>query len=372
MKKFDEIKFDLEDTNAIISEKISARVLEVSLEEVTEELSKNFIFQEESIKVLYTSIATGQNVILFGPGGFSKSKLVVSFFELLGIPLTFKVGHEECTTEELLGIPNLQKLLNESKIETAFENSIFCKPSVLVLEEGLDIPPTVAACLKDIISQRGLREGNIFKESKISNIIIIGNKSPQDLNYSDTLKAFYNERFPLQHLMVWKDFSAESYYKFFEIYFKEKIEGKENEFLLLSELCANTKTIVSPRIAAAGGDVILKLNINYLDTVSGIDTSKIDIYKTQTKLKSKLLIENGIFKVIRERLSVINSSNNFEGNLYELILVRNLLNKFEFSNTNSKVVDQLLISVEEHSSKLMYSLDIKYKNIKSLYPDVPS
>ena len=241
MKQFEELQFSPDDTNKIISEKISKRVLEVSLLEITEELSKKFVFQEESIKRLYTATATGQNAILYGPGGFSKSKLVVAFYKLLGIPLTFKVCHEESTTEDLLGIPNINKMLTESKLETAFENSIFCKPSVLILEEGLDMPPLVAACLKDVISEKGLREGKNFKESRISNIIITGNKSPEELSTSDSIKAFYDERFPIQHLMIWKDFSPESYFKFFEIYFKDRITEKYNEFLLLAELCAHTK-----------------------------------------------------------------------------------------------------------------------------------
>ena len=216
MKQFDELQFLAEDDNKSICEKISNRVLEVSLEEVTEELGKQFVFQQDAIKCLYTATATNQNAILFGPGGFSKSRLIVEFYKLLGIPLHFKVGHEECTTEELLGMPNIQKMLNESKLETAFENSIFSKPGILCLEEGLDIPPTVAACLKDILSQKGLREGDTFKESRISNVIIIGNKSVEEIAVSDTLKAFYTERFPLRAYMIWKDFSAGSYFKFFE------------------------------------------------------------------------------------------------------------------------------------------------------------
>jgi len=367
MKKFDELQFLADDTNKIISTKISKRVLEVSLEEITEELSKQFVFQEESIKRLYTATATGQNAILYGPGGFSKSKLVVSFYELLGIPLTFKVGHEECTTEELLGMPNINKMLTESKIETAFENSIFCKPGILILEEGLDIPPTVAACLKDIISQRGLREGNTFKESRISNIIIIGNKSPSNMGISDTLKAFYNERFPIQHLMVWKDFSPECYFKFFQVYFGNKTIEKQDEFLLLSELCSKTKEIVSPRIAAAGGDVVLTLGINHLDTVTGIDSSDINHYRLKAETKSRMVKENSILKVISERLGVVKNTKDREQVLFETSLISKSLNSFSFSSTNIKEVTKLNDLNTELINECLSNMSLKYDIVNGIY-----
>jgi len=367
MKQFDELQFSVDDTNKIISEKISQRALEVSLEEITEELGKKFIFQEESIKRLYTATVTGKNAILHGPGGFSKSKLVVAFYKLLGIPLTFKVGHEECTTEELLGMPNIHKMMNESKIETAFENSIFCKPGILILEEGLDIPPTVAACLKDIISERGLREGNIFKESKIANIIITGNKSVEDISLSDTLKAFYNERFPVQHLMVWKDFSPESYFNFFEIYFGDRMKDKTDEFLLLAELCHETKTLVSPRIAADAGDILISLGINFLDTVSGIDTTKIEEFRQKAKLKSKIVHENLIIKTIRDRINYLKNIINREQALFEATMINKTLNEFSFSQNNILLVSNLNEENNAAIKELIKILGIKYDIISNIY-----
>jgi len=130
MKKFDTLTFSASDTNETISKKIADRVKEVSLKEITEELSKEFVFQEDAIKSLYAGCATNKNIILFGPGGFSKSVITKAFLEFYGIPTHYKIGHSESTTEDLLGIPNISKLINENKLETAFENSMFSKPGM--------------------------------------------------------------------------------------------------------------------------------------------------------------------------------------------------------------------------------------------------
>jgi len=327
-----ELVFDPSDTNEIICRKISERVKSIPLSELTAEISKDFVFQEQAIRKIYVAAATCKNGLFFGPGGFSKSKLIKHFFKILGIPVVYKIGHVQSTVEDLLGMPNIKKMMDESKIETAFENSVFSTPSVLILEEFMDCPPAVAAALKDVLTERGFREGNTFKESKISSVFIVGNKSPEDIADNDSLKAFYDERFPFQLRMIWDDFSAHSYMKFFKIYFKERINDRLDEFTLLAELCANTKSLVSPRIASDGGDVILNLGVEFIDTLTGIDTTEISKFRHQSQLKACLLKEEITLNKLEEAYkSLLSGEKPFNDTICECELIMQTIKAIEFS-----------------------------------------
>jgi hypothetical protein len=78
--------------------------------------------------------------------------------------------------DALLGIPDMSKLLNESKYEVNFKESPFYKPGILIGERFTDILPSTAAALKDILTEKGYtKSGKV--ESLISCMIIAANKS---------------------------------------------------------------------------------------------------------------------------------------------------------------------------------------------------
>jgi hypothetical protein len=345
MIKLEPLEFGKNETNASVTKKISDRIKSIPLEEITKELSKDFVFQEQTIRKLYTAISTGKNSILFGPGGYSKTVIIKAFCELLKIPITIKVGHSESSTEDLLGIPNMKKLMEESKLETAFENSVFSKPGLLILEEFTDVKPSVAASLKDVITEHGFRENNLFKESLISSIIITGNEDPKNIAIDDSIKAFYNERFPIQHNVMWEDFSEQAYMKFFNVYFKDLYNKFLKEFILLSKLCSNNPTAVSPRVAADAGDIIITLGINYLDTVSGIDTSELESYNRDVKEKYQYESENYSLEKIKKKISTysswVHSSKSSEIYLKTFVLLHYLLEALP-SEVTTQSIEKLI------------------------------
>lgn len=272
-------------SNKEVSLAIKERVLSVGINELMNELNKSFVFHESATRKLYAALVTGSNALLHGPGGFGKSVLVKAVCEVLGLPVIYKIGFKGMMPDELLGVPNMKALLEESRYETAFENSLFSKPGILILEEFLDADPSTAAALKDVLTDKGFREGNTRKESLISNVIITGNKDPEIISQGndDSLTAFYLERFPYRHNMIWERFREEDYLKFLKIYFSNEYESNKDVFTLVSRLCAGTNKFVSPRVATQASEAALNLGVDYLDTISGLDTSMITDIKYQMK-----------------------------------------------------------------------------------------
>ena len=107
-------QLDLSDckTNKEVTTAITSKVLETTLDQLKVKLAKDFVFQEETIKTVYTALALGKNAILHGPGGFGKSKIVESICEALGLPTIYKIGHKDMSAEELLGVPNMKNSIS--------------------------------------------------------------------------------------------------------------------------------------------------------------------------------------------------------------------------------------------------------------------
>jgi MoxR-like ATPase len=284
---------DLSDclTNKDVSQKIKERVLSVSVEELIKDLSKEFVFHEEPTRKIYAALATNKNAILYGPGGYGKSVLVKHICNRLGIPVSYKIGYKDMGVEELLGVPNMKKLLDESKYETAFENSIFSKPSVLILEEFLDASPATAAALKDILTERGFREGNNKKESLIASVIITGNKSPKSMSIDDSTSAFYMERFPFTHEMIWKTHEEKDYLNFFNTYYNTETYNKHiKELIMVAKLCSRTSGRISPRVSIQAADTVIQLGIDFISTIDTINSEILSEIKLQ--VEQELLVED--------------------------------------------------------------------------------
>lgn len=184
-----------------VTEFIKKKIASIPFEEVLQALSKEFYNADVVIRFLYDTLSVGGNSILYGPGGFGKTEIVKRFLQFYDIPVVTKVGHSAMDVEALLGIPNIKKLIKESEYEIVFEKSIFNNKAILVLEEFLDVKPTVASALKDIITEGGYREGDTVIESMIGPIIICSNKSPNEVSIDASTSAFYKERFPFNMLV---------------------------------------------------------------------------------------------------------------------------------------------------------------------------
>jgi len=341
-------------------EHISAVVKSIPLAQVKKDLGKKFYKSEEVIEFLYSVLTSRGNGILHGPGGFGKSQITKEFLAYFDIPCIVKVGNSATDVESILGIPNIEKLTKESEYEIAFEKSVFALPGVLVLEEFLDVRPTVAAALKDILSEGGYRQGNGFMDSKVGSVIICSNKTPEEVSIDLSTAAFYKERFPYSSYVCWEDFSYTAFYEFYKLVYGEEVEDND-KYQLLADICSSSCTndaVISPRIAIKARDLFLTSgSISNLKYLASIDYSKIE--EVEHNLRERNFYKVLFNDVINIR-SLIMEYHPTTGDEYLGLL--SYMNTLKSSFKKSNIIGDALI---KEVSSLLSLIEIKITDLKS-------
>jgi len=353
-------------TNAEVSSAIKERVQSISVSELITELAKEFVQHEEATRHLYAALATNNNCILYGPGGYGKSVLIKAVCKILGVPLIYKVGYENMTPEELLGVPNMKSMLEDSIYETAFENSVFAFRGILCIEEGLDMSNSCAASLKDILTEKGFREGNTKKESLISTVILTGNKDPNVESTSDSIKAMYLERFPYRYKVQWKSYTEVDYMKLFSVLYNNVCYQKDfKKLTLVSRICSSAQEAISPRVAGQAADVVINLGVGFLDTISSLDTSLVKSMKYQINMEALVLSEKETLEKIKTFLDdlILNIENtnvlkDLESKKCSLMALADGLNLKTFSDSSFTYVEEIWSTI----NKNVEYLEDKIKN----------
>lgn len=210
-------------------------------------LLSNFVFMDKTLALLDIGLKTGKNIVLYGPGGHGKSELTMEFFYEKGIrPYVITMG-TGMTTDRLFGGLDIAQLQEggSGKIEYLVENS-FMNHEFVVFEELFDAPDFILEQLKDILSSGEFRNGTQTFKIKTQFIVCNTNKTREEFSKNDSLKALM-ERFPLEHNVVWANYTDISYNTLLE---KRFGVGRIDPIIpfLLQEYVKNGITI-SPRIA---------------------------------------------------------------------------------------------------------------------------
>lgn len=283
---------------------LRSNLLKIGLPEMQKRVGEKFFDMDDIVESIFIAIVSGKNLILWGPGGFGKSEVVVKFLEQASITYSSIIGYEDMDVEGLLGLPNMTKLLEESTYEIAFEKTSFNNPGILILEEFLDVNPKTAIALKDILTSEGYRQGNKFVPSLISSVIICSNRSPYEVSIDTSTTAFYKERFPIVVNVKWNDHSSIRYEAFIK-----KVVGKDynkNKLIweVLAELAYRTTKRdepVSPRIVKDAIHILQfnEYNLKTLILVDGLDTSSLNEIISSCNSRN----ENSRLLKIAERIS---------------------------------------------------------------------
>lgn len=267
------IKFNNEKTNKQVLETVRNHTKSFDLEQLVNASRADLFHMDDAVRTLYFATITGQNAILYGPGGYGKSRVVKHFYNSLGIPVYTKVCNSSTTVEDLLGIPDMNKLMNESTYETAFDKTIFKNKGILFLEEGLDMQPEVAAALKDVLTTKGYHQGNQIDPSFITSVIIATNKNPQECALDDSTAAFYEERFPYVLKIEWKSHEYADYYEFLSTS-RIGMTMEDKLVKLLASVYEENK--LSPRKCLYYSQLIDQMGVEYLTKIPNLNTKSID------------------------------------------------------------------------------------------------
>lgn len=266
----------------------------IGLPTIKETLGREFYNMDNVIEALYYGIYAGKNIILYGPGGFGKTALTKRFLSLLDITTSVIVGYEDMEVDALLGIPNIKKLTEESIYHIDFNKTVFVNDGVLILEEFLDVRPSTAAALKDILSEGGFRTGKELIKSNISSVVICTNKSPEEVSTDSSTAAFYKERFPIRIPVEWNDYDYEAFSNLFKVIKPTQYETNKDLYEILIHVAIETskKSLVSPRMLKDASDLIdMHGTIDVIRFVEGLDTLELSTIMTYCKFvdeKSRL------------------------------------------------------------------------------------
>ena len=292
---------------------IKDKVFSFGLENLKNEVSKKFINMDNVVETLFISLCLGKNCILFGKGGYGKSALVKYISNILDIPLYTKNCNSGTTIEHILGIPDMDLLKNHSILKYAWQNTIFSKEGIAVFEEMLDARGDVLSCLKDIITEGGLRDIDTFNKSNITSIIACTNKDPKEFIESfddvdkESIKSFIDERFPYQIEVKWDSYEIEDYFNLLSL----NSNLDEDERYLLSSILSDSKIKISPRKAVYISEQIKKFGFDSIK-VFNLDVSSIDEHIKKTEKSKNISKQKTILKNINKDIDILLNNKNTE------------------------------------------------------------
>ena len=266
---------------------------------------ESFVFMEQTNKALGVAMATEQNVVLYGKGGYGKSEYAIEYFRSLGIePYVITMG-TGMTTERLFGGFDIKTFNETGKMEYLVENS-FMNNEYVIFEELFDAPDFILEQLKDIISAGVFRNGTQQFQIKTQLIICCTNKTREEFAKNTSLKALM-ERFPLEHCVKWENHDRASYQKLFET----KL-GSYDPFLTYAlesyHISGNT---ISPRIALAAAEVLATCGIECLEFLADFATQKDLLKNTIAKYQSVIKFDK-LHAEIAPALNEINKITTFD------------------------------------------------------------
>jgi len=328
-------------TNKEVCELVTNRIEEIPYDELLKQVKKKFIYQEKATKAIYTGLLMNINVFLSGLGGFGKSELIKCILDIYKIPYTVIVGYKDMPVDALLGIPNMDKLLNKSIYEINFKNSIFYEKKVIIAEEFTDILPSTAAVLKDILTEKGYRYKGEKIESFVPIMIIAANRTANDMIENNSTAALYNERFPLQVEVYWESYSIETYYDFLLLVFPD---ANEKDLYFMAKLFAysfiNSNHIISPRLAKYITKTFLYKGVDFIEAFL-IDLTYLYDIKDEAEREFKELKTKKFFSDLEIDIKKSEDTLDVTNLLNYYYYVQDTLNNIKVSGDNVMIVGDI-------------------------------
>lgn len=257
--------------------------------------TSGFVYMDNVGKILDVSVATEENVILYGKGGYGKSEYTMEFLKEKGIePYTITMG-TGMTTDRLFGGLDLPKFDSTGKLEYLVKNS-FMNHEYVVFEELFDAPDFILEQLKDILSSGHFRNGTQVFQIKTKTIICCTNKTREEFAKNNSLKALM-ERFPLELEVKWDNHNRITYEKLLNT----KLGFADPMLTYICEQFHINGATISPRIAIKAAKIIAQTGPESLHYVADFST-KPDLLKNSiAKFKSVFEINDLVSQLKLEK-----------------------------------------------------------------------
>ena len=285
-------------------------------EEPVEKRTDRYVYSDKTIEVLEVAYLTNKNVVLWGPGGYSKSTLSLDFMRDKGHePFVVTMG-KGMTLDRLYGGLDLKKFQEDGRIEYLVENS-FMNYEYVIFEELFDSPDYILEQLKDTLSSKILRNGGQVFPLKTKFIICNTNQTREFFTKNNSSLLALMERFPLELEVRWKDHNRITYENLLN-----KVNGFADPMLtyVLEEFAKAGHTI-SPRIAIEAAQVLDACGPNCFEYIADFATQKDLLKKSLTKYKSieELMMFDGIIKEYVEKMEGLNLDEKTGKEIREII-----------------------------------------------------
>lgn len=260
----------------------------MGIQELAQKKLDSLVYMDNAKDILAVSQATGENVILYGPGGYAKSECSLAFFKAQGIePYIITMG-SGMSIDRLFGGLDIPAFNTKGRLEYLVENS-FMNSEHVIFEELFDAPDFILEQLKDILSSGIFRNGNQVFPIKTKMIVCCTNKTREQFSKNDSLKALM-ERFPLETKVVWKDHTRITY----ENLLTKTFGNSDPMLTYILEQFAIAGNTISPRIAIKAAVILDTCGPKALNHIADFN-AKPEILKTAiAKFNSLAEISNYI------------------------------------------------------------------------------
>jgi MoxR-like ATPase len=280
-------------------------------ESAKQAFDKRFVNYEEPLEALVTGYSEfepdsgeGANIIFHGPGGFGKSEMAKTFAQVISQEPFVQSFGASSSEEAIWGELDLKELRDGDAIRFHLERS-FLAYHFVILEEALDLPGRILDDLKDTLSARCFRRGNVQFPMKTRCVVICTNHDPAEYRKRSASAEALIQRFPIEVRVRWADHDARTYRQMYEKQLPAYSDLAPLFALIVEGLC-NSEGIVSPREAlnllrtvvrrarAHGRETIVASDFNVLlhatrfgrekDVLTGLIRDALDSCGTHIKL----------------------------------------------------------------------------------------
>ncbi len=329
----------------------------MGIQELAKKELESLVYMENVKDILAVSQATGENLILYGPGGYGKSDASLAFFKSQGIePYIITMG-SGMTIDRLFGGLDIPAFNSTGRLEYLIENS-FMNHENVIFEELFDAPDFILEQLKDILSSGIFRNGTQIFPIKTKMIVCCTNKTREEFSKNNSLKALM-ERFPLETKVIWKDHTRITY----ENLLKKRFGNADPMLTYLLEQFAIAGNIISPRIAIKAALILEKCGPKALTHIADFN-AKPELLKTSVqKFESLAKISNLIKSMADTVAEYAKTDRTTLSGVKEATKINNTLSKLIKEMQAIKADDSM---VSTHTNAIKTYTYIQVQNAKDI------